>query len=420
MANEPLDLFGEADPSFEKDTAPEYVEHVSLERRKKFFPWHKPRKQYLRTHQWGASIDKLVDTLLLKAHDQPLYYLSLPGPDLLDVRALQPIFERKEVQLSFVGLNGGDDDEKDAAHLNSALLSEVRSLPGIDASSSVVPDLFEHLAKKKSIAYNRIIEARKSFDVINIDLCSSLAEGASGVKGANIINALYHLMRHQAGSRTHDWLLFITTRSNRDMVDAGTMDNLLVWLNQLIAKDPTMLEKLLSDGLINSKELTEGKIDRLKLGESSYTVSFSLGIAHWILNSLFSNNPSWRVDMLPQYGYHVALKDPSCDMLSLGFYCKKLAVPLPEDPFGLAIVEQGAGADPAATREKCHKTIMRRVYESEDVDVKLHKDEVLYQQCVEESADLLAKARYDAEEYKKFAEQDAERLARFLTEKGLI
>jgi hypothetical protein len=420
MANEPLDLFGEADPSFEKDTAPEFVEHVSFEKRTKFFPWHKPRKQYLRQYQWGTSIDKLVDTLDLKAIGQPLYYLSLPGPDLLDVRALQPIFEKKAVQLSFVGLNGGDDDEKSAAHLNAALLNEVRSLPGIDANSSVVPDLFEHLAKKKSIAYNRIIAERKSFDVINIDLCNSLAEGVSGVKGPNIINALYHLMKHQATSRKDDWLLFLTTRSNKDMVDIGTMRNLVQWLNQLIDEKSLSPDELLKSGLIKSTDLDNGKIDLSKLDEASHTNTFALGIGHWVLTSLFNNNPAWRVDMLPQYGYHVALKDPSCDMLSLGFYCKRLAIPIAADPLGLAIIEQGPGPDIELTREKCHKAIFRRVQESSDVDVKLYFDEATYSRCLNETAQLLASARYDEVEYKKFAEVEDERLSTFLEKSGLV
>jgi hypothetical protein len=419
MANTPVDLFGEADPSFEKGTAPERVGHATVEIRAKFLPWHKPRKQYVRNEQWGKSIDSLVDKLALNK-DKPLYYLSLPGPDLLDVRSLQPIFLRKEVPLSFIGLNGGADNDAASATLNAVLLSEVMSLPSIDPSSSVVPDLFEHLAKPKSIAYNRIIAERRSFDVINIDLCSSLAEGPSGVKGANNINALYRLIQHQASFRKHDWLLFLTTRSNEDMIDRGTMVSLLEALNKLIDNDPSMLPDLIGAGLIQHGEVTSGRIDLSKLSPESYSNSFAVGISHWILMAVFANDPGWKIDMLPQFGYHVALKDNACDMLSLGFYCKRLPIPLPEDPSGLAVSDQAPGPDIVATQDKCYKNVRRRVSESNDVDIKLHKDAALYSQCLDESALLLKNARYDETEYRKFAEVERLKLANFLEINNLI
>jgi hypothetical protein len=419
MANNPADLFGDSDPSFEKGAAPESVEHATVEIRTKFLPWHKPRKQFLRTNQWGKSIDSLMDNLALN-ENKPLYYLSLPGPDLLDVRSLQPIFQKKKVQLAFVGLNGGADDDAMSIHLNAALLSEVMSLPGIDPSSSVVPDLFEHLAKPKSIAYNRIIAERRSFDVINIDLCASVAEGPSGVRGANIINALFSLIQHQAGFRKHDWLLFLTTRSNKDAVDKGTMESLLDALNNLIQDDPAMLPDLLASGLVQPAEITAGKIDLLKLSPESYSNSFTLGIGHWILNAIFVNDPGWKIDMLPQFGYHVALQERACDMLSLGFYCKRLSVPMPPDPFGLAVLDQGAGPDVAVTQDKCFKNVRRRVSASDDVDIKLYNDTALYLQSLEESALLLKNARYDETEYRKFAEVERVKLAKFLEAKNLV
>jgi hypothetical protein len=204
------------------------------------------------------------------------------------------------------------------------------------------------------------------------------------------------------------------------MVDAGTMDSLLGWLNQLIEKDPPMLNSLLDAGLLKNANLTDGKIDLLKLDAASHSNTFALGVGHWILHSLFENDPKWRVDMLPQYGYHVALKDQSCDMLSLGFYCKKLAIPIPRDPLGLAVLEQAPGPDIDAARDKCYDNILRRVKESGDVDVKLYNNETLYTQCLDESSKLLASARYDESEYRKFAEADRLKLSDFLKESGLV
>jgi len=421
MQNDPIDLFGDSDTSFEKGTAPESVEHVSFEMRMKFFPWHKPRKQFLRVEQWGESISKLVDTLSLKKISKPLSYLSLPGPDLLDVRSLQPVCAKKNVQLLFLGLNGGEDDDKESAHLNAALLNEVRSLPCVDAASGVVPDIFQHLAKKKSIAYERIIEAHRSFDVINIDLCNSMAESEPGIKGANLVNALFNLVKHQAKSRTQDWILFLTTRSNRDAVNEGTMDTLLNWINQLIGADTKILDDFLKQGLVLPTELTDGKIDLKKISSATHSNTFAMGIGHWILNSMFDNNPAWRVDMLPQFGYHVSLTEASCDMLSLGFYCKRIITPMKEDALGLARLEQAAPVeDMAVTLKKCRQKIHQRVQKSDDIDIKLHQDEALYNRYLEETTKLLVASRYDEVEYRKFAESERVKLAGFLKSNNLI
>lgn len=420
MTNKEKPTFDDADPGFEEGVGPKVVEHIHLESRTKFFPWHKPRKQYLRTEQWANSVEKLVDYLNLKERGQPLNYLSLPGPDLLDIRTLHPIFIKKQVNLSFTGLNSGDDDDSDSSHLNAALLNQVRSLPYIDQDSSVVPDHFEHLAQKKSIAYQRIIEARKSFDVINIDLCRSLAEGVSGVKGPNIVNALFNLVRHQAKSRDKDWILFITTRSNKDMVDEGTLQKFVEWLNSVNKNDGKLIKNLIEKDLISNQDLTDEEIDFTKLFASSHSNTFILGLSHWILRNLFNGPDRWKVDMLPQFGYHVSLKGKECDMISLGFMCKKIKMPDMEDDLKIAHVEQIPEPDLDKILTSCGEKFIRRIHESRDVDILLYKDEELYKESLEKSTELMISAQYDEAAYRKFSEEERVKISLYLEGNNLV
>lgn len=420
MADNNENMFGDEAGHFEEDVAPKNVDHIPFEKRTNFFPWHKPRKHFLRVNQWSNSVAELVDNLKLKQKNRSLQYLSLPGPDLLDVRTLEPMCQHKEIKLSFLGLNDGGSDGAQK-HLNSALLNQVLSLPSIDSLSSVVPDKFEHLSKKETIAYERVIASHRSFDVINVDLCGTLAEAPPGQPGPTLINAVFNLINHQAKSRTEDWLLFLTTRSNKDMVDQGTMKKLINWLNQLIDTDAELAQHYIDSGFVSAQELTEGKIDLEKLSHSAHSMLFTVGLGHWIFESLFNNQPAWRVDMLPQYGYHVLLEDPKCDMISMGFYCKRLAVAAPQDPMGLAHIPPVQNVpNVAQTKKNAHDKIHRRVREFCDVDVKLHNEPELYKTSLAESAKLLKSALYDEAKYLEFAEAQREILELFLKARNLV
>lgn len=419
MADNNENLFDNDSSFFEQGAGPTEANHLHFESRTNFFPWHKPRKHFLRINQWTNSVGKLVDSLNLKQKNRSLQYLSLPGPDLLDVRALEPMCQDKDIKLSFLGLNdGGSDTQK---HLSSALLNQVLALPSIDSLSSVVPDKFEHLSKKDTIAYDRVIASHRSFDVINVDLCGTLAETPPGQPGPTLVNAIFNLINHQAKSRSEDWLLFITTRSNRDMVDPETMKKIICWLNELIDSDKSLIDNYIDNGFITKEELTDGKIDFLKLSAGAHSAIFSVGMGHWIFESLFNNEPVWRADMLPQYGYHVQLKDEACDMISMGFYCKRITAAAPQDLMGIAHVPVNNNiADICQTKKNAHNKIHRRVQELCDVDVKLHNEPELYRTSLSGSAKILKDALYDEAKYLEFAEEQRKMIEIFLRKSNLI
>lgn len=412
--------FGDTDDDFANDAVPVSTEHTLLETaRKTFLPWHKPRKQWIRASQWASSISSLADQLRLKDLNEPLRYLSLPGPDLLDVRSIQPMCNDKQIELQFVGLNSGDNDDANVA-LNRALINQVRSLPGIDRASEVVTDRFEHLALKKSIAYTRIVTAQKSFDVVNIDLCGSFAEGMTGVYGANVANALFLLMQHQAKNRSKDWLFFITTRSHKEMVGEDTMQRFVAWLNSMIERQPDLKATLIDSALLTETDFSDGVIDVARLSPPSFSNSFALGLAHWILSALVQEDPAWRADMLPHYEYHVAMDDASCDMLSLGFYCRRIPVAPKDDALGIARVKANPLPSKEQVTEQCREKIYRRVSERTDLDRLLHENEATYRQCLDDTAKLLASARYDEQAYREWAAQEHDKLGEFMNSIGLV
>lgn len=411
--------FETADDDFTKDISPKDVAHSEVVQKTEFYPWHKPRKHWLRLHQWNASIARLIATLKLGENTRSLNYLSLPGPDLLDVRAIQPVCAGVKVKLRFLGLNHIGTNQKAMQREQALSISEVRAMPLIDPASDVYLDKFEHIANTSSIAYGRVIKDKASFDVVNIDLCSSFAATKPGEAIPDQYNALFKLLRHQADTRTDDWLFFLTTRNNADMVHADTFARFIDSIDEMLKEDQSFQQTLVQKNVFPATAFSEGLIDRAALNPASFANSFLIGIGKWIVSALLDHNPKWKVQTLPIFAYHVASKTPECDMVSLGFYCAKV---LEEaiDKQGLAGATVNANVQSTETIDsQCIRRLVDKISEQTDVDVKLHIEEDVYIQSLDSSAALMKTARYSEPHYRTWAEDEKTKLVALLQSWGL-
>lgn len=412
--------FDAVDGAFSDDISPKGLAHADVGMKSSFYAWHKPRKHWVRVNQWNASIAKLIGKLQLGATTRPLSYLSLPGPDLLDVRAIQPLCAGVDVSLRFLGLNNIREHEKEVATEQALSISEVRAMSHIDPSSSVVLDKFEHIANTKSVAYGRVIKDKASFDVVNIDLCCSFAETRPGESIPDYYNALFKLLRHQADTRVDDWLFFLTTRNNQDMIHPETIDKFINSINGILTGDAGFKQLLIDKKIFLENTFVNGLIDRNRLDPKSFANSFLIGVGNWIVHALLDNNPKWKVSTLPVYGYHVAEQSADCDMISLGFYCSRVLEPAID-------TQMLAGAsvnDNVQTLEQvnkgCFDRLINKIESQTDIDVQLYLDNELYQQSLEGSAALLRAARYREDVYRRWAELENKKLTVLLTNFGLV
>lgn len=392
-------VFGDSDPEMEQGVAPQATP-FSIHARTDFLPWHKPRKQWIRREQWARSIEQLAETLALADQQEPLRYLSMPGPDLLDIRSIHPICLRKNIKLQFVGLNAGNDDNNKA--VTQALLSQVRALPAVHEASEIVEDRLEHLWRRDTVSYKRIIDLERSFDVINMDLCGSFTEGMPS-NGDTVPKALSALLEHQANNRTKDWLFFITSKVDSRSVHQATMQRMIDHLNGRFQQDPAFLEAVLDNGLLQPDEVHESMVVLEQLSAQSYACMCTVGIGLWMVELVTGTEPGWKATMLPHYEYRVAPREV-CDMVSLGFYCERLrpqAAPniLNNQP----VVNPPATDKPALIRRSINK-IRERVRDRHDVDLKLHLDPALYAASLDEAAALMVECLYDEAQYREWAE----------------
>ena len=158
----------------EEEHADDIVEIVAYEApmpasAKPFLPWHRPRKQYVRNHQWCHEIIRMVTETAPVGG--VLKYLGLPGVDLLDLRHFHTaVCEPHQIDMRFLGfISGAHPASKAQTELNISL-DEVRRLPRIDPMSDVIGDNFARVANQTSLAFVRA-HALGPYDVINLDLC---------------------------------------------------------------------------------------------------------------------------------------------------------------------------------------------------------------------------------------------------------
>lgn len=394
------------------------VGHSTVSLKTKFLPWHKPRKQYIRNNQWNSVVVSLVDALDLKSKARSLEYLSLPGPDLLDVRSLYAVCADKEVRIRFTGLNAIAVEDKDATMDQLISLDELRGLKYIDPSSDVHPDYLERLSNKSSIAYQNVIKQASTYDVINIDLCGSFLESPPKEKQSNYYEALFELLRYQADSRTEDWLFFITTRTNKDMVHAETFERFVKVLEGIFDVDQAVYDKCHELKIFSEEVLVDRRINRSKVDPFSFNNLVSAGIGKWVLSALTAETPAYKSKMLKLFGYNVLL-DPAatCDMISFGFWCTKIPTKA-VDAFGLAAGGANLNSeDVDVAVSKCRVSVIDSISKIVDVDMQLASDEA-FEEALTSSVSLMRSARYDVDSYVTWARNEHVKVKQLLAARG--
>jgi len=396
-----------------KGIAPKAVMHTEPILKEKFAPWHKPRKQWLRDHQWGKMISTLIDRLDLNQSGRALNYLSLPGSDMLDVRSLEDVFREKGVKLKFLGLNyiDKDDKEQDAEQLLS--LNEVRELDFIEQESIVISEQFEKISVANSIASDRVLRKHQTFDVINIDLCASFADKKPGGALDTLYAAIYKLLKHQSFYRTEEWLFFITSRADKKKVELNAfkkmLETVINTIQEELAKEYLDQKIGVSIDTIQSDTFTQDNLSTLQ-HRNCFTASFGI----WKSKTLIDGDAKTKSSMKEIFGYHVESTDAVTDMVSMAFWCSRFPL-IAEDLTGLSSAQINPKAPSA---ESVHSEQAKRAFERSlnciDLDAFLNESPEQYKAAYERSKGLLKKARYSMEKYETWVEGQQEKIAGML------
>ncbi|PXV57113.1 hypothetical protein SAMN04487785_1202 [Dyella jiangningensis] len=374
------------------DLVQQRVEHPELAPKDHFFPWHKPRKHWIRRNQWQAEAADLIAALNLSDKRRPLSYLSLPGPDMLDVRAMQQVCAESGANLRFVGFMEGGLDAQTELNLS---LDEVMRMQGVDQESTVILDPLQSLADPKSVGYARTMGAA-SFDIVNIDLCNSIGAAPPLDQQLGCYDAIRQLLDFQRRRRPADepWILFLTTRANHGRINAEARVRFFDCLLRN-ARDHAEVDQVIRDEL----HLDQSALSAMQAGpvqdDSAFENAFAAAVSKWLLQMLDSSPPAGTLRLLASSCAYSVRVPGSRDMLSLGFFCQTVHAPA-RDLAGLAAsVEQPVQfpSEPEAAIE-----IIRLIPRLAHVDGILSNPDT-YDTVTLEASDLMRSARFDADAY---------------------
>lgn len=352
-----------------------------------FLPWHRPRKQYVRHHQWCHEVAKLITDK--PPADGVLKYLGLPGVDLLDLRHFHAaVCEAKGVNLRFLGFNSSAQPQSKAHTELNISLDEVMRLPQVDPLSNVIGDNFARIANPKSIAFAKACELGP-YDVINLDLCDGFGAQAPGTLDNSYYDAVNTLLSLQARTKA-PWLLLLTTRADRPNINDKVLEALLGKYLANLTECPPFREASRDHFEIETKEALAAATGT----PAGLLPVFLTGLCKWFVALALQHQPPTSVELRSAFGYRVEKGAEHEDLISLALKFTPTFAPA-RDALGLAN-PPAAGLDEGAMATKALRRVAKRI----DADKKLADDAELYQKMVDATVHLLGLARYDTEAYK--------------------
>lgn len=353
--------------------------------KKGFLPWHRPRKQFVRHHQWCTQINALIDHM--QPSDGTLKYLGLPGNDLLDLRHFHAqVCEPRQLKLRFLGFNSGANPKsEDQTELNISL-DEVRKLSMIDSRSEIIWDDFCNVANESSTAWHKTKDSGP-YDIINLDLCDGFGRHVPGKLDNTHYNAMNKLFTLQAKS-TRPWLLFLTTRSDCKSTNPE-------FLQRLVDKYAKNLAECGPFKEASTETFAIEDLAKLKMAigtPDGHLVVFLVGICKWILG-IAVQPPASKVEVKSVIGYRIDKDSLHDDLISLALRFDPVFVPA-VDPLGIANT-------PATLPNECELSAkaVKRLGKRKCADEILEADADLLSEMVAATANLLELARYDVDEY---------------------
>jgi hypothetical protein len=366
---------------------------------RKFQPWHRPRKQYVRNAQWSREIGILARDL--KLANGELRYLTLPGTDMLDIRHIaETVCIPRDVRLKYLGFNTAATPS-DAAQpeLNAAQFS-INRLEYIHPESEVFPGDFRMVGNSLSVPWQRVRRAGP-FHAINLDLCGGFAgqEKAEGIP--NYFTALQALLQNQ-GSSDEDFLLFITTRMDDDSIDPGAQET----LNQVAQNIYDTCQTYASEFAAAWGVPEDGTPVRIPETVGA-TEAFMLGLTQWIVSR--GIGAGLKASVKSFMTYRTGSDSGEDDIVSLAIRFKPDPFIQP-DPYGL--VKPNPSQTSSAERE-CEQSaiIPGRVSSRVLVDEILRTQADEFQKCMHDSSELLGAAGYDPNSYSEWVMQEPDRYA---------
>ena len=355
-----------------------------------FRAWHKPRKQWVRYHQWYKGMIKLIDEIKPK-NIKEFSYLGLPGDDMLDIRLLSYGCQKKGVRLKYLGFNTVSEYKTSTTELNISE-SELMKSGNVNEDSKVLHDPIEAISNDKSSAY-REAKNLAPYHMINFDLCNSIAKKGTGSEGDTYFKSLQNIIELQLNYMKEPWLLFLTTQVCKKSVIKTAMENLLNTIIDNIKEHKEFSSNFESLIMINPKTVDKAAKNVDELTDQEYFDCFALGFSKWLL-SLSKDFQNCKIKPLVSCKYRTGDKEGEPNMLSIGFKFEFI--------FNNSSDDYKLGHQKESYDSEELEQALDMINEVENIfnlDVRINKNSKLSDDLIKSSADLLENARFDRNAY---------------------
>ena len=358
-------------------------------------PWHRPRKQFVRKHQWIQYSRDLIQkvrgthALPVPSGSAPeLRYLTLPGIDYLDVSLLADLCKEQSCDLVVTGFLSGSEGKGEIARaeVRQQSLMEARK---ISPNSHTFIRPFEQISSARNPAYLDL--RRKSpFHIVNIDACGSIA-APSHRHAVRLVDAIYRVVELQLETQPGRWLLFLTTDARPDSVSTETMESLLSAIVENAEDNASFRTRTLDLFQGDATDFRDVLREASECAGERFLKLFSLGFSKWLLH--LAREKQRDVKTHRAYCYSTAPKDHSIATMACLAFEFVPSDPGLQDPFGATRAEPKEGTLPEDTSIRAVKTAAEMV----DLDQKMRIDTKLHARMIEETKTLLRNVGYSEE-----------------------
>jgi len=378
-----------------------------------FKPWHHPRKHWVRINQLCTLTQKLMKESSFN-DGNVLRYLTLPGEDLLDIDSIENAATsgaeelldlqavagvgKQALKVKYLGFNTVGKNRDRAARQNTAE-SALKDRDTIDSSSKIVNYEIQSIANENSLAYREVSEFGP-FNVINLDLCKSVASPPKNSNGHSYFDAISTILELQRQNMAQPFLLLITTRTAHKAIDKEALEKIVAVYKDNFAKSEEFKKEL--EALIHSE--AEALLKKLTSGETVpqefLNRIFGVGLGKWLLHLVKNGSPEWNVSIESMCCYGIGQE--SGTMLSIAFKFTRVNVSL-EDKFGLSSKKRKAPSDPQKTETMLAIEMLSASKTIVDVDFELESNPESKKKVVGQAGALLERIGYERSKYDSWA-----------------
>ena len=367
MTDQPID----SDDQIVYDILPARTDELAVPVALTIQPWHRPRKQFIREHQWAHFVRRLITKQLGQPglqlpHESPeVRYLTLPGIDYLDARLIGELCNELGCELTATGFLAGDERNPHIARANMREDALIKS-GYITDRSYTLPRPFEELADLNGQAFQQI-KRRGPFHVVNVDACGSVAPPTAD-HARRLIDAIHRVLAFQFTYKSGPWLLFLTTDAQPESVAPETVRDLWATVESNASDDGDFRDEVLSIfGISGDHDVASVRHSVSKAGQEFLKV-FSLGFGKWALH--LARKMHRRMKAHSAYCYSTTPEgDATPTMACLAFEFRPQS-PVDPDPFGVARTGQQAGQEADGQPSDSLRVAMK-VGEMDNLDLKM-------------------------------------------------